>query len=222
MPSPYIPAKKSAFFTFASNFNSLLTAAPAAYGLSAGDATVVSDAFNIYAAAYGLASSNSTRTPVTVAAAQVSTNSLKAILRGYSRLILANAGVSDGNKTALGLNIHDTLPTPIPVPGTSPVLALVGLTPGQVTLTFRDTGSSLKSRSKPAGVTALELHVLFGSTAPATPGATPYFGLFTRSPFAITIPGGSDGQTAFIYGRWLNGKGQAGPWSAMLSTTVAE
>ena len=141
------------------------------------------------------------------------------MVRAYSRLIFANGGVLDADKLALGLVIRDIHPTVIPAPATSPVVALVGATPGELTLTFRDQGSPVKSRAKPTGVTSLEFHILYGTTAPATPEATPYFLDETRSPFAVTNPSGSDGKTAFIYGRWKNLKGQTGPWSTMLSTT---
>jgi hypothetical protein len=220
MPANYIPAKLNAFKNFALNFSTLLSATPGVYGLVAGDAASVAAAYLDFSTKYATSSSNATRTPVAVAATQTSRNALSVLIRAFSRIILANSGVADSDKTALGLNIHDTLPTPIPAPGTAPVLGLVGATPGVVTLTFRDTGSSLKSRSKPAGVAGLELHALFGSVAPATPAATPFLEDHTRSPFAVNCPSGSAGQTVWLYGRWKNAKGWTGPWSALLSTAV--
>jgi hypothetical protein len=217
MPATYFPAKLAAYKAFVDNFSALVTAAPATYGLVAGDAVSIAALVAALDAAYVTSTSNATRTPVTVNLTQVARNTLSATLRGYARIILANAGVSDANKTALGLTIRDVHPTKIPAPGTAPVLALTGATPGVLTNTFRDTGSSLKSRSKPAGVTALELHIFFGSVAPSSPDATPYFGLFTRSPFAVNVPVGDIGKDAFMYGRWLNGKGEPGPWSALLT-----
>jgi hypothetical protein len=137
------------------------------------DALSIAALVTAFDAAYSTANSPATRTSVTVNTQQVARNSLTNTIRGYGRIIQSNAGVSDANKTALGLIIKDAHPTTIPTPGTAPVLALVGATPGVLTLTFRDTGSSLKSRAKPAGVTGLELHGFFGTVAPATPDATP-------------------------------------------------
>lgn len=218
MPASYLPLKLATYSVFVANFAALISAAPATYGLSAGDAGAIQTACDDFAAAYAISSTLATRTPVTVADTQAARNACSQVVRSYVRLILANGGVSDASKTGLGLTIRDVHPTPIPAPGTSPVLGLIGATPGQLTLTFRDTGSSVKSRARPAGVLMLELHVFLGTTAPATPDATPYFADITRSPFPITIPGADVGKDAFIYGRWKNAKGEVGPWSAMLTT----
>ena len=173
MPGSYIPLKLSAYKNWMLNFSTLLSAAPATFGQTAGDAAAVANSYAIFAAAYSLSSSNATRTPVTVQDTQTARNNLSALVRSYVRLILANAGVLDSDKLALGLVIRDTHPTKIPAPGTAPVLALVGCTPGVITATFRDTGSSLKSRSKPAGVSSLELHAFFGTVAPGVPRRDP-------------------------------------------------
>ena len=217
MPGSYIPLKIAIYAAWMLNFSTKLTAAPATYGLVAGDASAVAAQYSVFSAAYAISSAPATRTSVTVANTQTSRNALSILVRNYARIILANSGVADSDKTALGLTIKDTHPTPIPTPGTSPVIAFVGATPGQLTLTFRDTGSSLKSRSKPAGVTALQMFILFATTAPATPDATPFFGLVTRSPFAVDVPPADVGKDAWIYGRWLNAKGKPGPWSALLN-----
>ena len=104
------------------------------------DALAPPDAFTAFEDAYAISSSNDSRTPVAVQATQTARNSLSALVRAYSRPILANGGVLDADKLALGLVIRDTHPTAIPAPGTSPVVALVGQRP-QLTLTFRDQGS---------------------------------------------------------------------------------
>lgn len=217
MSTSYLPAKLDAYKAWIDNFSNLISAAPTTYGLVAGDAVSIAALVATFDAAYALSNSKSTRTPVTVNQTQVARNNASNTIRGYVRIILANAGVSDANKTALGLVIRDVHPSAIPAPGTAPVLGLTGATPGVLTLTFRDTGSSLKSRAKPSGVTSLELYCFFGTTAPASPAATPFLELHTRSPFAVNVPGDDVGKDAFFYGRWLNGKGQPGPWSALLT-----
>ena len=219
MSTSYIPAKIASYNSWMSNFSSLITANPPLYGLTAGDAAAVAAAYLDFGTKYGLSSSKATRTPAAVADTQAARNALTLLVRGYARLVIANNGVSDANKTALGLTIRDLHPSAVPTPNTSPVLGLIGCTPGQISLTYRDQNASIKSRAKPAGVSALELYILYGTAAPSTPEATPFFGLVTRSPFAVTNPSGSDGKSAFIYGRWINGKGLPGPWSAMLETT---
>ena len=187
----------------------------------AGDAAAVAAAFATFDAALAISTAPSTRTPVTVQDTQTARNNLSVLSRSYAAIIRNNQGVADSDKVALGLVLRNPHPTPIPAPGTAPVLGLVGLTPGVMTLTFRDTGSSVKSRARPAGVMGLELHCLFGTVAPATPAATPFLEIHTRSPFAVNVPSGSVGSHAWMYGRWLNAKGEYGPWSALLDTPTA-
>ena len=217
MPASFIPLKLAAYAAWMLNFSAQLTAAPATFGLVAGDAATVAVAYSAFSAAYAISTNPATRTSVTVGTTQTTRNALSTLVRTYAKLIQSNAGVSDANRVAIGLPIHDTHPTAIPAPGTAPVLALTGATPGILTLTFRDTGSSIKSRSRPAGVLSLELHALYATTAPASADATPYARDVTRSPFALAVAPGDVGKDAYLYGRWKNAKGQVGPWSALLT-----
>ena len=220
MPGSYIPLKIAQYSAWMLNYTTKLSAAPGTYGVTAGDAAGLAALYATFAADYAISAAPATQRRVSVQTTQTARNNLSTLARAFARIILANAGVLDSDKVALGLVIRDVHPSPIPTPGTAPVLGLIGCTPGIVTLTFRDTGSSLKSRSKPAGVTGLELHAFFGAVAPASPAATPFFSIQTRSPFALTVPVGSLGQHVWLYGRWLNAKGAAGPWSALLDTAT--
>jgi hypothetical protein len=220
MSTSYLPVKISLFSAWLANFSALLTASPATYGVTSGDAAAIAASKVTFDAAYAVSSVKATRTSQNVQTTQTARNATTVLVRAAARNILANSGVLDASKLALGLIIRDTVPSRIPVPQTSPVLGLVGATPGELTLTYRDQNASPKSRAKPAGVASLELHAFFGTVAPATPAATPFFRNVTRSPFAITCPSGSAGQDVWLYGRWVNAKGEAGPWSAELNTSV--
>jgi len=50
--APYIPPTSSGLDGFAANFSTLISAAPATYGLTAGDATAIATATALYHAAY--------------------------------------------------------------------------------------------------------------------------------------------------------------------------
>jgi hypothetical protein len=220
MATNYLPVPDADFNNWVLNFNSLITANPGTYGLTAGDAAAIATPTANWSAAYTLAVTPATRTPVTVSAKNTEKAVLTAVVRSYGRIILANAGVSDSNKTALGLNVRDPVNSPIPAPVTNPVLGLIGAQPGQITLTYHDSAASATVKAKPFGATQLELRAFFGTTAPVSPAATPYYGVFTRTPFAVNAPSGSAGQSVWFYGRWLTAKGLAGPWSAVLQTTA--
>lgn len=221
MAASYIPGKLATFSTFANNFSTLITANPALYGLTAGDAAAIAAPTATFNANYAVSTSPTTRSPTTVNATQVARNALTAIIRAYGRLILSNGGVANSDKIALGLIVRDPVPTPIPVPSTNPILGVVGAQTGVNTMTFKDSAAGPNIKAKPFGATGLELHVFFGTVAPASPAATPYYGIITRTPFALNTTGGTPGQTAYAYGRWINAKGQAGPWSPLSQHIIA-
>jgi hypothetical protein len=220
MPVSYLPQPLPAFDAWSQNFSSKVTLSPATYGLIAADAVAIAAQTAAFHTAYAVSTAPATRTKVTVQATQTARNTLTATIRSYGRLVLANAGVLDSDKVALGLHIRDVVNTPIPTPATSPVVTIVGATPGQLTAGFRDSMAAPKIKAKPFGVTALELRVFFGTVAPVSPAATPFAKLVTRSPFAIDTSGATPGQTAFVYGRWVTAKGLQGPFSALAQSVV--
>lgn len=216
----YLPQPLPAFSTWFLNFSSLITANPALYGLVAGDAATIQGAYDAFAAAYAISTAPTTRSPTTVQTTITARNTGVQIIRGYARIILANAGVADSDKTALGLKIRDTVNTPIPAPLTNPVITVIGCTPGQITARYHDSSMSTNIKAKPFGAAQMQLFVAFGTVAPVNPAATPFYGVVTKAPFPINCPAGSAGQMAFIYGRWVTQRGLIGPWSPLAQTAV--
>lgn len=221
MPSNYLPQPLALFQLFVLNFATLITAAPATYGLVTGDATTIQTSVDAFDAAYTLSTTPATRTKVTVQATVDARNATVQVVRSYGRLILANAGVADADKVSLGLHLRDVVNTPVPAPSTAPVINVIGASPGVLTCTSRDAMSAPKVKAKPFGATQLMLYVAFGTVAPVTPAATPFRGAFTKTPFALDTTAGTPGQTAYIYGRWTNQKGELGPWSALATHIIA-
>jgi hypothetical protein len=140
MPN-YLPQTDSGLLAFGVNFASLITAAPAQYGLVAGDATTINSAVNAYDAALTAAVDPSTRTPVTIAAKNQARAFMVETIRPYAMAIKANAAVSLPDKVSLGLNYPNNPPAPVPAPTTAPVLAVIGATFGVHTLRFADENS---------------------------------------------------------------------------------
>jgi hypothetical protein len=222
--APYIPAQDAMFDAWLTNFSSLITTSPTTYGLVAGDATIIAGVTTTWSAAYAAAINPSTRTPVTVAAKDAARNAATATVRPYAVQISRNSGVSNDDKTAVGVNLPNPSRTPVPPPITQPALSLVSAIHFQMTLAYRDT-STPTSKSKPFGATHLDLWVATG-TAPVTdPSTAKPLTLATKSPVTIAWTGPDVGKTATFFGRWSTrsgpgGQNQVGPWSAPLSVTI--
>src|SRR3954467_6589768 len=101
MPT-YIPQTDSGLDVWASNFSTLLTAAPTTYGLTSGNATTVASVYTTWHAAYLAAADKPSRTPIKVQAKNTAKTNLLAIVRPFAQQIRANASVTDENKVAIG------------------------------------------------------------------------------------------------------------------------
>lgn len=211
----YIPTKDSDLVSWGANITTLLTGDPARYGVTAAQALNVQNEFDDFDAAYAAAVDPTTRSPTTVA----HKNGTKALflfdIRNLAAIIRSNLGVSDADKTALGLNIPDPVPTPVPTPTTVPVLSVLGANSSQHTLVYHDELTP-HTKAKPFGV----IGALVFRSIKTTPQTN--FDLAdpvliadaTKSPFTVEIPAGNGGKFATYWAQWFTRTGKLGPLSA--------
>ena len=109
---------------------------------------------------------------------------------------------------------------PIEVPETSPLLNIIGCTPGAQTVRYADTNTP-DSGAKPFGATSLQLFVAIADTAVDDPDLAAFHGAFTKNPIGVGFDAGDDGKMATYYARWASRKGDIGPWSLPVSMRVA-
>lgn len=218
MPS-YIPQRESLLKAFAVNFAALITATPANYALSAGNATTIQDSVDDFVAAYDLANDPTTRTATTVANKDATRVFMLQIIRPFAQQIRNNGGVSNELKVGLGLTIRDTVPTPVATPVTQPLLSIIAATPLNHTLRFADAATPDK-RSKPFGVKFLELLRWIGPNPPTDYELWPLANLSTKNPVSSDFASSDAAKLCQYVGRWVTGRGLKGPWSAVVSMGV--
>lgn len=222
MPS-YIPAADADFQNWLDNFNTLLTAAPADFGLTAPDAVIVDGVYATWDAAYTLAIDPSTRTPVTVASKDAARASAEAIVRPYAVSISLNPAVTNGNKVAIGVTVRSTTPTPIPAPVVAPVIALVKANPLVQQLQITPTGAS--NKAKPAGCIAIEVARSVGTVAATDPAQLAIIGQYGKTPLLQEFDAEDQGKIVTYAARYRTRSGpggvsQAGPWSNLVNFIV--
>lgn len=225
----YIPLTDAACDDWSQNFSTLITAAPATYGLLAADAVAIAAAVSLYHAAYLIAGLSGTapktplnpaaRTKVTIATKDAQKSAMLALLRVYAILIRNNDGVTDTAKTNLQLTIVKTTPTPIPAPVSIPELGFVAATPGVATLSMRDSLTPT-IRAKPFGAIAAQIITILGPTVPAGPDLSGFYGNATKTPFQIAFAAGDAGKLCYCWARWITRTGLVGDWSSLLTFTV--
>lgn len=234
--APYIPARDSTLDSWADNFSTLVTASPATYGLTAPDAVAIANAFATWHAAYLLGGSTgsppvpinpSTFTTVTVAAKNSAKFAMIVILRTYASQIRINPGVTNADKIALGLNLPNNTPSPIPVPLTFPLLSIVSAGPGTQIIRFADSATPA-SRAKPFGAVGMQLFRGVGVAAITDVNLTDFYAQLTSQPFQASFLIGDAGKVATYFARWITrgrtvgeAAAQLGPWSAPVSQNIA-
>lgn len=218
---PYIPPTDTDLDAWSSNFSTLITAAPATYGLVSGDATAIAAIVAAWSAAYALVTSPATKTAVTVQDKNAAKISLLATVRPYAQTIALNAGVDPADKVALGINPRTSTPIPITEPTTYPVLSIPQALTLQHVIAYRDQLASPSVKSKPYGVTGLLLYGKASATAITDQATLLFLGLLTKSPFLQAWNDADVGKKAYYAARWTTRKGLLGPWSSIISFTIA-
>jgi hypothetical protein len=223
MPSlaPYIPAKNANLLAWAANFSTLITAAPSTYGLTSGDATTISANYTALNTAYALITSPSTKTAATVSAFNTEKVMALAVFRPYAQTISLNAGVSSSAKTAVGVNPRTSTPQPITAPTTAPVLTAQSTSTAGTIVRYRDATASPSVKSKPYGVTGLQIFAMASTTPVTDPTTLPYNATWTKSPNTLVMGSENAGKTVYMAARWITKKGLHGPWSSIINYVVA-
>jgi hypothetical protein len=218
--SGYIPAEDTLALAWMVNFASKLTTQFALYGVTPSDALAVTNAVNQFDAALQLTLDPATKTTVTVANKDQARAAAEAICRQYAMAIKVSAGVSDGDKIAIGVRPQNDQRDPIPAPDTSPMLNVVAATPLSHTLRYSDSMTPDSGR-KPEGAISLQLFVAVGTEAATEEGAGNFYGNFTKNPVLVAFDPADDGKVASYSSRWQSRRGEVGPWSAPISFRIA-
>jgi hypothetical protein len=219
----YIPPRDADFDNWIVNFDSLITASPADYGLTAPDAVIIAGVTTTWSNAYALAIDPGTRTAPTVAAKDTARASAEATVRPFAINVRNNASVTDLDKVALGLTIPSLTPTPIPAPIVAPSIALLAATVLSMRMTHKQPGAA--GKEKPFGAIGVELHISVGLVPAVDPQQAAYWNTVTKSPFIVPFSAADQGKVATFFGRYVTRSGpgglaQKGPWSAPLALNV--
>ena len=218
--APYIPSRDADLSNWATNFSSLITATPAAYGLTSIDASNIAGAVSTFTSAYALVTSKSTKTAKTCSDKNTARVGLLGVVRPYAQSIALNAGVASSAKIALGLNPRTSTPQPVTAPVTSPVLTVQSASNLALILRYRDSAASVSVKSKPYGVMSCEVYGLVSATPVTDPSTMFHLASATKSPLTITRPSGDAGKQLYLVARWKTRKGLVSPWSSVINFTV--
>ncbi len=221
MADNLIPGPDGDALGYMLGFAATLTADPGKYDVSSADALMITTAVNEFQDAWLAIQVPSGKNKVTVDIKDEKRAAAEEVVRLFASQIRVNAGISDSDKEELGIIPPGGTRTPIPVPETVPLLSYMGTTPdGSMTLRFSDS-STPDSRGKPYGYQSLQLFRVISADQADDPADASFYGLFTRNPATVGFNSGDNGKWCTFFARWVNTKGQAGPWSNPLPVPIA-
>lgn len=145
--------------------------------------------------------------------------SFENIIRELTAQIQANPNVTNEQRASLGITVRKETKTPAPIPKTRPVAKIDANERLQQTIHFTDEATPT-SKAKPAGVMGCELWVKIGGAPPLDASETSFVATDTKSPYVAHFNGSDGGKLAHWMLRWVNTRGEAGPWSETVSVTI--
>ncbi len=216
----FLPDTDAGLLAWSSNFSTLITATPTAYGLTAGNATDYATAQTAYASALTAATEPSTRGNATVLAKDIARDELIALTRLFARQVGNTMSVTDLQRQALGLTIRDPEPSPIPPPADWPGVQVRKVVGRTVSLRLINTENPTR-RAKPPGVIGASIFTFVGTTPPTEITDWVFEGNTGKTLVDVTFPSTVPaGATVFITCFWFNGRKESGPACPPVSTNL--
>jgi hypothetical protein len=142
------------------------------------------------------------------------------LLRTHSQQIQKRPGTTDAHRAALGITVPDTTGTPVGPPTTAPDVTIDTSQRLRHVIHFARTLTEGGGRAKPAGVRGCQIWMKIGSPAPASESDLSFVTEDTRTPHTIDFDPADGGKLVYYWSRWVNPRGQTGPWAAPVNATV--
>jgi len=170
--------------------------------------------------AYDKASNKQNRTSADVVTKNEAGNEYtKEIRDTVQQWLVRNPKVADADRVRMGITVRTNTHTSVPPPSTFPVGSVDFSLRLQHTISFYDQASA-HSNAKPAGVIGCEIYLKVDGEAPKSMEEMNFQGTCTASPFTVKFDATKAGKIAWYWLRWINRKGEAGPWSVVVSAMI--
>jgi hypothetical protein len=220
----FIPTRDADFRAWLTNFQTYLAANAVALGITALEATLL----GTQAADLGTAIDDHVAAQATAQskreAKDLKRDTVEKSVRSIARRVQAAAAVTDAQREALGITVPDRSKTPAAAPTTAPDASVDTGTRLRHTLRLSDADGA-PSGGKPRGVLGAEVWMKVCPQGAAAPAADPaemsFVGVQTKTRFTVDLTPADAGKAAFYRMRWVNSRGEKGPWSEAVCATIA-
>ncbi len=214
----YIPNNDAEFNTWQLNFVSALQASPTELGIAEAELTTLLTVQSNWETAY----ENHTQAQAAAQSAyqdkEEARQACEGLIRNLVRRLQASDTITNAQRGSLGITIPSSSRTTTARPTSRPIATITEMKPLMHTLRFADEETPTR-RAKPTGVMGAEIWVKIGEAPTGTDDLT-FLGLDTRTPYVSEFDDSNVGQTAYYRLRWVNTRGEQGPWSDLVSAPI--
>jgi hypothetical protein len=216
----YMPASDPEFDLWQKTLVSKTKENQAAWGISAIKLEPLESKQGLWNMAFSKASNKQDRTAADVQAKNDAGSEYKKEIRKFVIENLSyNGSVTDSDRTLMGLTVKSGTRTATPVPTTSPLGTVDFAVRLQHTLHLSDQATP-QSKAKPAGVHGCEVWSKLGGEPPKDASELQYLGVSTTNSYTITYEGKQANNVVYYWLRWVNTRGEYGPWSVTVSSII--
>ena len=215
----YLPSADNALNVWATNFSSYVSANATAIGLTSSDATALATKLAAFAADL---TAHTTAIAAAKAVRQTKQTDRRALtndVRALVKRIQSNPTTTNTQREALGITVPAPGPTPVPAPTTIPTAQLEKNGGLQQVLRLVDSGTS--KRKRPTGAIGAEVYLSVATSTPAGVDQLQLKDINTSTKVIQEFTSADAGKTAYYAFRWINPRGERGPWSDITSVTIA-
>ena len=197
-------------------FSNYVNTNAAAMGLAPNDIAPLTAAVATWSTAYP---AHNAATAATTNKDQART-AIESLTRPLIQQLQASPKVTNAQRNTMKITVRATTRTRASVPQTAPMATVDTSRRLQHIIDFRDSASP-KSKAKPAGVAGCEIWGKVGSPAPTDISQLAYVATDSGTPYLAEYTGAQAGQMVCYWLRWVNTRGEKGPWSEPVSATIA-
>jgi hypothetical protein len=219
MSTDFIPRPDADFNAWQVNFVTYANANLANLGLGLSDLTPIIAAQPPWTTSFTAHIAAQANAQAARATKDGNRTALETLIRALVRRLQASLSVSDAERAALGITVPDAGATAAATPTTRPLCEVDTSQRLRHTIDFTDESTPTR-KAKPAGVLGAEIWVKIGPTPPVDPGELTFLAVDTRSPYTRDYPGSEGGKQAHYMLRWVNTRGETGPWSETATATI--
>jgi hypothetical protein len=217
MSTDFLPSPDADFDIWQHNFYTYVNAHLAELGLTAADLAPLAAAQTSWQNAF---SSHITAQAAALGARQgkdTARDNFESLTRAFVRRVQAIPSVTDAARASMNISVAQGR-APATPPATRPVVSVNTDQRLRHTVNFVDE-TTPTSKGKPDGITGCEIWNKVGDP-PTGPSQLTYLGTDTRTPYIAEFKETDAGKTAYYMLRWVNSKGEPGPWSQTVSATI--